>query len=301
MDDSATLSDVPAEADWDRLARIPEKAIDAFERLHGVNVAVHDLTGLLGAHLEESRGYHRHPICQATKASGYGHRCYTWEVENLRPRLQDDRDGRVRICHAGLLEWTVPVFIGDTPALVLFAGPRTPGRTLLTIGGTPIERDRPTPRTTRRLPDAVKGERDTEAMLEALRQLGARLHAWLIEARARLGRKTPRSDEPRRDSLVRQFVHENHTRPIAQSEIAALLGLSPSRSAHVVRQLTGRTLAQLVHDARVQTASWLLTQTDLPLKEIIRRVGYTDLSHFHRTFRRKTGVTPAKYRRRFRV
>jgi len=288
---------------WEQFATLPQRAIDAFEQIHRVNVAVHDLTGLLGTHLAQSHGYHRHPICQAVKQTEVGHRCWAWELDQLREALRIERQGRVQICHMGLLEWVVPVFAEEELAIVLFAGPRTPGVTPLTVHGEVVAIDTPTPHAPRKMPEAITDARQVDAMLESLRQLGARLHAWLVEARVRLRRDSggTRSDEPRRDSVIRQYVRAEHTQPLNVRSLAARLGLSPSRTAHVVRHLTGQTLAQLVHEARVQTASWLLAQTDLPLKQIIRQVGYEDISYFHRTFRKKTGLTPALYRRKFRV
>lgn len=48
---------------------------------------------------------------------------------------------------------------------------------------------------------------------------------------------------------------------------------------------------------RVQMARQLLTGTDLPIKEISRRLGYRDVFYFTRQFSRRTGTSPAVYRR----
>jgi AraC-like DNA-binding protein len=41
----------------------------------------------------------------------------------------------------------------------------------------------------------------------------------------------------------------------------------------------------------------LLTTTFLSVKQIVRRVGLTDESHFVRDFKRSYGVTPGEYRK----
>jgi len=46
----------------------------------------------------------------------------------------------------------------------------------------------------------------------------------------------------------------------------------------------------------MQQAATLLTTTFLSVKEIVRRVGGTDESHFVRDFKRIYGVTPSEYR-----
>lgn len=43
----------------------------------------------------------------------------------------------------------------------------------------------------------------------------------------------------------------------------------------------------------------LLETTSLPIEAVAVEVGYEDASFFGRLFRRKVGLTPAQYRRRF--
>lgn len=286
---------MPVPADWISLGRVPEQAIRAFERAHRLNVAVHDLTGLLQRHLDPSHTYHRHPFCEATKTGGIA-RCYDWEVADLRPQLRLLPEGRAQVCHMGLLEWVVPVLIQDEVAAVLFAGPRVASRSLVSLTIHPDA-----PRT------APRGFRstsvdDSDSILESLRQLASRLRQWLIDLREQLGNvHHDGADSARRDARIRAFVRERHTQPVTQRDLAEVLGISPSRCAHVVREATGQTFRQLLYDARIRTACWLLAQTDLPLKQIVSRIAINDLSYFHRLFRARTGLAPARYRKRHRT
>jgi len=67
------------------------------------------------------------------------------------------------------------------------------------------------------------------------------------------------------------------------------------------RAATGRTPMHYVQAIRVERARQLLEATALPVTEIAARVGYADVSHFNRVFRRETDLTPGAYRRRFRL
>lgn len=307
VDKSATLLLMPIAVEWDQFLGIPTEALRAFEAVHRLNVTVHDLTGLLQLHIDPSYAYHRHPFCQAVKSGEFGRRCYAWEVTDLRPQTGEMPQGRAQVCHRGLMEWVVPVFLGETLAVVLFAGPRVVARSLV-IPAT----DRPSAERAGRAGRSWRAGRagcfraaglaESDRILESLRQLAGRLQTWLIELRLRTGQVgCGGADSGRRDLLIREFVHEQHTRRVTQLDLAERLGISPSRCAHVVRATTGKTLRQLLYDARVQTACWLLTQTDLPLKEVCRRVAVADLSYFHRLFRRRTGISPARYRRQHRT
>ncbi|MNF97030.1 HTH-type transcriptional regulator ChbR [compost metagenome] len=58
-------------------------------------------------------------------------------------------------------------------------------------------------------------------------------------------------------------------------------------------QLTPR---QMIHKARLEEASRLLQDLDLPITDIALRCGYTDHSAFSRQFRALTGLSPSQYR-----
>lgn len=65
------------------------------------------------------------------------------------------------------------------------------------------------------------------------------------------------------------------------------------------KQATGVTLKDYVQNLRVEEAKRLLESTCEPVDEISARVGYEDVSFFRRLFKRRTGLTPARYRRLF--
>lgn len=61
----------------------------------------------------------------------------------------------------------------------------------------------------------------------------------------------------------------------------------------------GTTLARLLEDARRETALACVEDRTLSIAELGFMLGYSDLSAFHRAFKRWTGVSPARYRRLF--
>jgi transcriptional regulator GlxA family with amidase domain len=56
---------------------------------------------------------------------------------------------------------------------------------------------------------------------------------------------------------------------------------------------------EYVHTMRLEEAKHLLETGDASVEAIANEVGYEDASFFGRLFRRKVGITPAQYRRRF--
>lgn len=62
---------------------------------------------------------------------------------------------------------------------------------------------------------------------------------------------------------------------------------------------TGMSPLEYVHTLRLEESKELLETTDLVVEGVGNEVGYEDVSFFGRLFRRKVGITPAQYRRRF--
>lgn len=56
-----------------------------------------------------------------------------------------------------------------------------------------------------------------------------------------------------------------------------------------------------LQDLRIESAKRLLEEARLPVDAISAEVGYEDASFFRRLFRRRVGVSPAQYRRMFRL
>jgi AraC-like DNA-binding protein len=104
----------------------------------------------------------------------------------------------------------------------------------------------------------------------------------------------------RADTRVRKaldFIDAEHARPISLRDVARHIGLSASRTAHLVRAFTGRSVLRMIQESRIQHARHLLERSSRTCAEIAYEVGYADQSYFIRHFRRLTGTTPLRYRR----
>lgn len=82
------------------------------------------------------------------------------------------------------------------------------------------------------------------------------------------------------------------------AELASLCGISPRHLMRAFRQSTGQTITAYAEAARLRHAVRLLSETDQPLSEIARHVGFAAQSGFSHAFRRAVGVTPSAFRRR---
>jgi transcriptional regulator GlxA family with amidase domain len=65
------------------------------------------------------------------------------------------------------------------------------------------------------------------------------------------------------------------------------------------KRATGLMPMEYVHTLRIEEAKQMLEASNLPIEAVAEEVGYEDASFFRRLFRRRAGMSPIEYRRRF--
>jgi transcriptional regulator GlxA family with amidase domain len=91
--------------------------------------------------------------------------------------------------------------------------------------------------------------------------------------------------------------HYDDSAPVAG--MTQLSGLAERSFARRFQQATGMAPLEYVHTLRLEEAKHLLESGMASIEAIANDVGYEDAGFFSRLFRRKVGLTPAQYRRRF--
>lgn len=122
----------------------------------------------------------------------------------------------------------------------------------------------------------------------------------LLVAVARLANATTTEVRIGDDPLladVFDVIEKRYAEAISLADVARILNLTAGHLTTVVRQRTGRTVLEWITERRMTEARRLLVQTDLPVAEVGRRVGYADPAYFTRTFRRAHQMTPSGWRR----
>jgi AraC family transcriptional activator of pobA len=91
-------------------------------------------------------------------------------------------------------------------------------------------------------------------------------------------------------------IDRHRSEPLSLRDVARELGMTPGHLTTVVRRRTGRTVQEWIVERRMADARSLLTDTQLPVAEVARRVGMPDPGYFSRLFRRAHGASPREWR-----
>ncbi len=96
-------------------------------------------------------------------------------------------------------------------------------------------------------------------------------------------------------SQILRYLQE-HYRTATLPEVAAHFNYTAPYLSSIVKEATKRTFSDILQDIRIKQACNLLNTTNYTAKEISMHVGYCNIEHFHRVFKKVTGTTPGKYR-----
>lgn len=96
-----------------------------------------------------------------------------------------------------------------------------------------------------------------------------------------------------------EWLADNYKRGTPVATMVEMSGLPERSFNRRFFRATGQSPMDYVQSLRLEEAKQVLETTDLPIEAIAHDVGYEDSSSFSRLFRRKTGITPAQYRKRF--
>ncbi len=99
---------------------------------------------------------------------------------------------------------------------------------------------------------------------------------------------------------VREHIERHLAAPIQLHDLAQIAGLSDCHFARAFKQSAGTPPHRYLVLQRVERARELIRRSNRPMADIALEVGFSDQSHFTRSFAAATGLTPRAFRQRHR-
>lgn len=96
---------------------------------------------------------------------------------------------------------------------------------------------------------------------------------------------------------IHDYLTEHMDRRVTIEELTRLYPINPTTLKESFRDVYGAPLAAHLKAHRMERAAQLLRETDLPVSEVARQVGYESQSRFSTAFREAFGKLPRDYRR----
>jgi transcriptional regulator GlxA family with amidase domain len=95
-----------------------------------------------------------------------------------------------------------------------------------------------------------------------------------------------------------RYIAANYAVALTVTQLARLAGLSTESLARSFKKHQGETIGQHILKVRVREAAHLLTHSSESIESIAENTGLTNRAYLSRVFKRITGESPARFRRR---
>lgn len=107
-------------------------------------------------------------------------------------------------------------------------------------------------------------------------------------------------DSRQADMMIRakRFIMDNYSNPeLTLGSVAGYVGLNDKYFSTRFTKETGNTFSNFLTDLRIRKAKELMDKTDLKMYEISRQVGYNNVEHFTRVFKKVCQISPGAYKK----
>ncbi len=94
-----------------------------------------------------------------------------------------------------------------------------------------------------------------------------------------------------------QYIHDNLDGDVSRESVSAAVFLNPDYLNKLFKKEKGITVTDYIYQERMKLAANLLESSDLSIRDIAGRVGYSNFSYFSKMFSRYSGITPKAYRK----
>ncbi len=94
------------------------------------------------------------------------------------------------------------------------------------------------------------------------------------------------------------FIQANYARKLTLKEVADNTYVSQWHLSKLLNRHLGQSFSEILNTTRVEAAKELLKNPALRIGDVAEEVGFLDLAHFSRVFKKVTGISANEYRNR---
>lgn len=97
--------------------------------------------------------------------------------------------------------------------------------------------------------------------------------------------------------FVKSYIEEHYMKEVRLADLAIVAHVTPAYLGARFKREMGISFTEYLISYRLEKAKRLLKESSAPVKEIASAVGYADHVQFEKTFKKRVGLTPGKYRK----
>lgn len=92
------------------------------------------------------------------------------------------------------------------------------------------------------------------------------------------------------------YIQENYTQKLTLSDVAEKTYVSQWHLSKLLNRHTGQSFSEILNNVRIEQAKKLLEDPALRIGDVADAVGFMDMAHFSRVFKKQVGISANEYR-----
>lgn len=113
------------------------------------------------------------------------------------------------------------------------------------------------------------------------------------------GRAGEEEDSPASSFIVRnalEYIEENYKMKLKLADVAEKTYVSQWHLSKLLNRHTGQNFSEILNNIRIEKAKTLLNDPSLRIGDVAEEVGFLDMAHFSRVFKKQVGISANEYR-----
>lgn len=129
----------------------------------------------------------------------------------------------------------------------------------------------------------------------------AEIEEWLVKL-LRIVISSLRKMNIRESDAIKQakdFIQKNYDTKVTLDMVSRVVGFSKAYFSKIFTEETGDNFTTYLTNVRIEKAKDLLAKTEMKIYEVCDHIGYPNIEHFSRTFKKLVGVSPIQYKNNY--
>ena len=121
------------------------------------------------------------------------------------------------------------------------------------------------------------------------------IHALTVAVNQLIKTKGTQVCQDERLTEIINYINTNYL-TVTLDELEEYFHLSKPYLSKYIKDKSGKTFGEIVKNVRMKKARTLLKSSNITVENIAEKVGYQNVEHFNRLFKKKYGITPVQFR-----
>lgn len=92
------------------------------------------------------------------------------------------------------------------------------------------------------------------------------------------------------------YIQENYVQKLTLSDVAEKTYVSQWHLSKLLNRHTGQSFSEILNNVRIEEAKKLLEDPSLRIGDVADAIGFMDMAHFSRVFKKQVGISANEYR-----